>query len=220
MLSTLRILASIFPTWIMQSNHAKFVIFTRNFIKAFIQSHLSNRLILSLPPCEFFEAYLQFIDHVWRALVQIYREVEADLYWRLILVPKLIANIPDLQQSIYDPSLLFIATKMMEILLCAEYTFVVMPESMVHAEASIEKRFECHPREFLQTSLKGIDIIQECTDIILPQMANIYTKGKSEDHTTVQTKLEFHPEFDVQEFSKHLTTAVQVAWIAAGTSPT
>lgn len=131
MLSTLKIHVSLFPPSILQVKKEKLVIFTRDVTKALIRSLLSKRLILYQHPREFFVAYPQFIDHLWRGLILINGELEAGLYWRHTLVPWLMKNIPDLQQYIFDPSLLFSQTKLMAIIFCTDNIFVVMPESML-----------------------------------------------------------------------------------------
>lgn len=142
MLSTLRILTSILPTWmkliLKVSQNDRIIMFCRDVHKAFIQSLKSQRMIIYRPPPEFFEYYPQFLNHVWQAYIQIYGEVEAGLYWHRTLVPWLIQNIPDLQQSIFDPSLLFSPTKMMAILLCTDDTFVAIPESLLEKKVQLK----------------------------------------------------------------------------------
>ena len=80
MLSTIRMLASILPTWQTISSTEKIVVLCRDTTKDFIQSHESKRLIIYQPPPEFFAAYPQYANHLWRAVIQIYGEVEAGLY--------------------------------------------------------------------------------------------------------------------------------------------
>lgn len=42
-----------------------------------------------------------------------------------------------------------------------------MPESMIPVKASVEKRFECHAREFLPTASEEIDVIQSSKNILM-----------------------------------------------------
>lgn len=71
MLSTLSILASNFLTWLPQSKDENFVTLTRDMVKLFIQSNLSNSLNLYWLPRDFFNAYPQIINNVRRGLIQI-----------------------------------------------------------------------------------------------------------------------------------------------------
>lgn len=222
MLSTLWMLASIFPTLVLQSKKTnnKLVMFARDVIKAFIQSLLSKRWIVNKPPPEFFKAYPQFINEVWRRFVQIYGKVEAGLYWHRTLNPWMIENISGLQQSIFDSSLMFSPTKMIEIFLCTEDTFVVIPEFMLPAEAAFEKRFECRDRQFLPTDFRGVDFIQKGDEFFLFQMTYSDTRGKAEDPPVAPTKQEPHRELNDYEPPQHRTAAGRLDWIATGTSPT
>lgn len=74
MLSTLRMLSTILPTWIQLSLKLsptdRIVVFCHDVLKAFIQSLKSQRLIICKPPEEFFAAYPQFLGHVWQAYIQ------------------------------------------------------------------------------------------------------------------------------------------------------
>lgn len=149
-----------------------------------------------------------------------YGEVEAGLYWHRALVPWLLENIHDLEQSIFDPSLLFSTKKPMAILLCTDDTLVVMPESLLPSESTIEKRFKCRARQFLPTDFKGVGIIREGHHIILPQMTHIDTKGKSEHPDSATTKPDLHRELNDEEISAHRSIAGRLAWIGTGTSPT
>lgn len=181
MLSTLRMFSSTLPTFILQFKEEKLVIFARDVTKAFIQSLLSKRLIMYKPPQKSFEAYLQIIDQVLRGPVQIHGEAEAGLYWHITVVPWLIESIPDIQQSIFDPSLIFSPTKMLSILLCTDDTLVITPESMLTAKAVIEKRLECLARQFLPMYFKGVGVIQDGLDILLSQIAYMNTKDKTQE---------------------------------------
>ena len=102
-------------------------------------------IIDELPP-EFFEAYPEFVTHVWRSIVQIYGEVKAGIIWYNTVVPWLMENISDVQQSIFDPPKLYSTTRPILILLCTDETLVVIPESLSPSEEAFEKRFECRDR--------------------------------------------------------------------------
>lgn len=78
-------------------------------------------------------------------------------------MPWLIEHIPDLQKSIFDPPLFFSPTKLMAILLCTDNMLVAMPKWLLHEEAAIEKRFECHARKFIPAGFKGVNVIQKKT---------------------------------------------------------
>lgn len=66
-----------------------------------------------------------------------------------------------LQQSIFNLSLLFSHTRMMEIHLCTDDMPVTILESFLNAEAAIEKKFECRERKFLPADFKSIKIYKE-----------------------------------------------------------
>lgn len=170
----------------LQSKEIILFIFARDIIKAFIQSLSSKRLSVYKPPREFFEAYPQFIDHVWRGLVQMYGEVKADLYCYRTIVPWNIKNIADIQQSIFDSLLLFSPTKMMAILLCTDETLVAIPQSMLPVESAIEKRFKCRTRRLFLTDFKGVYVIQDGVDILLSQIAYMNTKRKAKELPNAQ----------------------------------
>lgn len=55
-------------------------------------------------------------------------------------MPWLVENIPNLQQSIFDPSLLLTPIKTMAVLLCTDDNFVALPESLLSSEAAIRKK--------------------------------------------------------------------------------
>lgn len=220
MLSTLRMLASIIPTWMQFSKDEKIVVFGRDVIKAYIQSAKSQRLIVYEPPPEFFDFYPHFTAHLWRAYIQIYGEVEAGLYWYRTLVPWLLTNFPDLQQSIFDPSLLFSTTKPFAVLLCTDDLLFAIPESLLPSEATIEKRFDCHERSFLPTDFKGVDFVSDGNDIALSQMAYLDTKGKDTTGSLHATKLDLTRQLNDEELTQHRTAAGRLAWVGTGTSPT
>lgn len=104
----------------------------------------------------------------------------------------MIEHIPDLQHSIFDPSLLFSPTRMMEILLSKDDTLVAISESLLPAEEAIGKRFECRERVFLPSDFKGVDVLRDGDDIVLSQMAYLYMKGKYTAVLQPATKLELH----------------------------
>lgn len=57
--------------------------------------------------------------------------------------------------------------KMVAVLLCTDDLLVVMPEPLLPTEASNEKRFDCHERNFLSANFKGVDILREDSDFVL-----------------------------------------------------
>lgn len=91
-------------------------------------------------------------------------------------MPGLVEIISDLPQSIFDPSLLFSPTKMMEILSCTDDTFVEIPGSALSSEAAMEKRFEYRDRQFLSSDFKVVEASREKSDIVLSQLAYLDTK--------------------------------------------
>lgn len=128
-LSTIRTFFAVFLSWIQSSRNDPLHVFTRNVTKAYLQSDPSKRLIYYRPPSEFFEAFPQYCFLVRRAKLKLYGDVEAGLYWHKTFVPWLLENIQGLQQSIYDPSLLYTPSEAIAILLCTDDTLVAIPSS-------------------------------------------------------------------------------------------
>lgn len=173
--------------------------FGRDVIKAYIQSVKSQGLIVYNPPPRVFEFYPHFQDHLWRAFIPIYGEVEAGLYWYNTLMSWILENFPDLQQSIFDPSLLFSPTKKFAILLCTDDLLFEIPESLLPFEATIEKRSDCHERSFVPTDFKGVDIISDGGDIVLSQMDYLDTKVKDTNESIDATKLDLTRDLNDEE---------------------
>lgn len=219
-LSTLRTVLAIIPTWMQLMPGERIVVILRDVTKAFLQADKSNRLILYMPPDEFFKYYPQFIGHIWKAIVQIYGEVEAGLYWYKTFVAWLLDNFPGLQQSVYDPSLLFIPNMCTAILLCTDDTFIAIPESQLFREEAMAKRFECRERENLPTDFKGVDVSQKDNNITISQQDYITTKGKITDLPPAPAKSEMSRPMTEEELKLHRKNAGKLAWIATATSPT
>lgn len=167
---TIRMLCSMLQTWMQLSQTDRIVVLYRDASKTFVQSLQIKPLLVCQPPEEFFGAYSQFSDHFWRALIQIYGENEAELYWFKTLVPWLIGNFHDLQRYLYDPAFLFSPTRIIAILLCTDDMPIALSESPLTTESAIEKRFTCRVLKFLGVEFKGLDILHDGQDILLSQM--------------------------------------------------
>lgn len=83
------------------------------------------------------------------------------------MIPLLLQNIHDLQNSIFDRSLLFSSKRMAAILLHIVDLFIAIQELLLPTAATIEKRFDFHERKFLPTDFKGVEINIEDDKIIL-----------------------------------------------------
>lgn len=126
----------------------------------------------------------------------------------------------DIQQSIYDPFLLFSPTNMIAVLLCNDDTLVAIHESLLPSEAAIENRFECREHQFLPSDFKGLDVIQESSDIVSSQMGYLETKGNSITPKKPTAKLDHHRELLHEKLTKQCTADGRLAWLGTGTSPT
>lgn len=70
----------------------------------------------------------------------------------------LLSHVPDLEQSIYDPSLLSSRNQNMAVLLTTDDTLVVMPKSKLHLEDTASQRLQCMSRAQLPTDFKELDV--------------------------------------------------------------
>lgn len=96
-LRTLRMLASIIPTWNPLSKDEKIMAFGRDVIKAYILSAKRQRLIVYKSLREFLTFYPHFKAHFLHAFIQIYDEVEAGLYWCRTLILWLLENFREIE---------------------------------------------------------------------------------------------------------------------------
>lgn len=69
-----------------KSKEGMAMVFTQDFIKAFIQTLKSLRLFLCQPQLEFSKENSQLFDHAWPGFVLTFGELEAGLYWHCTFV--------------------------------------------------------------------------------------------------------------------------------------
>lgn len=76
--------------------------------------------------------------------------------------------------------------------LCDELVTVVHKHRFAYTvrKPPVNQPFECRVRQFLPPDIKGLDVIQEGSDIVLLQMAYLDTKKKAAPQKNPTTKLE------------------------------
>ena len=218
-LSTVRIALSIAASWRNRQTDDKIVILTRDVTKAYLQSDSSQRLIFYKPPQEFFELFPGNINNIWKAVVQLYGDVEAGRYWNKTLVPWLLNNFPQLRQSVWDPSLLYSPITDMAMLLCTDDMNIIIPESLLPVEANITKRFKCRELQHTPTDFKGVDIAIEGDNVVLSQEEYVNAANPDDAEEKNISKIDLKREMSDDELSNHRKIAGRLAWIATGTSP-
>lgn len=97
---------------------------------------------------------------------------------------------------------------------------MAIPESLSQSEATLEKGFECHDRQFLLSDFEGVDFKRDWSDPVLSEVAHLDTKGKAHRNDTISTKLDIRRDLMDEEESKHLTAAGKMKHIGTRTSPT
>jgi len=166
-----RTLFAIFPTWrqAAKSFGQELLVFFRDVTKAYLQSKPTQHLIYYSPPKEFFEAFPEHRDTIWKANAQLYGDVEAGLYWSTIVFPWYFENILYYQQSMYDPSLLHRATENAATVLCSGDSGNIINTKHLHQVEKTTTRFKCRERQYPPWEFKGVDVLLKSYIFILSQ---------------------------------------------------
>lgn len=214
-LKTVRLLLSLAPSWdqSLRANNDMLNIKVRDVTKAYLQSNPTQRLIYYKPPKE----SLSDQNTVWKAIKQLYGEVEAGRYWYHTFVPWMCNNILDLKQSMYDPALLYNPTSTACFALCTDDVLSFLPRSQSHEEQKMAERFTCRDSQEIPTDFKGVDILRDGSNLSFSQDAYIdkLTLPKLPD---INVKDQNRQVTD-QEHKCLQTLAGKLAWIATCTSP-
>lgn len=131
---------------------------------------------------------------------------------KVALMPWLVANIPDLQPSIFGPLLLLSLSKWPAVLFCTDDTIVVVSKSHLSFEAVIEKSLKYRDCQFLPSDLKGVDVMPEGSGAALSSLAYLDTKEEAQQNYISATKLCLHRELTYDEENEHRTASDRPAW--------
>lgn len=114
----------------------------------------SKRLVYYQPPPDFFELYPELISQIWQGCTQLFGDVEAGLSWNNTFVPWLCQDVLDLQQTIFDPCLLFSPSINAAMWFYTDDTANVIPADCLPVEERVTERFKCRDRLFPAVDLK------------------------------------------------------------------
>ncbi|KAI0565265.1 integrase core domain protein [Gracilaria domingensis] len=217
-IASLRILLAVTPTWNAQATtrEDEMVVLIRDVTKAYLQSMPCKRLLFYQPAAEFYQEFSSHRDMVWKAVTQMYGDVEAGKYWYHTFVPWVLNNILDYNQCLSDPSLLLSPTQAAATALCTDDCLTIMPRKLTHVEAKIAKRFPSRPIQKLPTDFKGLDISFESNVITISQKAYAEKIDLQENKLT---KVELERSMTDDEVSQLRSDAGKLAWLATGSSP-
>lgn len=186
-------------------------------MEPFKQRNRSQRFKYFSTSLQFFVLLPNHHEKVWIAEKQIYRDVEAGIFWNRTLVSLPCQNITDANQWIWDISLLVSFSRTAALLLCTDSVGNVMTEEDLFVEGKRITRFYCRGCRFPRIDFKGFDVIKDGSRTKLSQTYCADKMMITDLNLKSRTKLELARPLNNAEVKIIRTDAGNLAWLATGT---